>query len=46
VELVPVVLGSGTPLFAELSTVPVEFDGPIAVVQGRGVTHLRYRVKK
>jgi dihydrofolate reductase len=46
VELVPVVLGSGTPLFADLSTVPVQFEGPIAVVEGVGVTHLRYRVKK
>ena len=23
-----------------------EFEGPIAVVEGTGVTHLRYRVKK
>jgi dihydrofolate reductase len=45
VELVPVVLGSGTPLFAELGAVPVQFEGPIAVVEGMGVTHLRYRVK-
>jgi dihydrofolate reductase len=46
IELVPVVLGSGTPLFADLSSTPVEFEGPIAVVEGVGVTHLRYRVKK
>jgi dihydrofolate reductase len=46
IELVPVVLGSGTPLFAELGAVPVQFEGPISVVEGVGVTHLRYRVKK
>jgi dihydrofolate reductase len=46
VELVPVVLGSGTPLFAGLSATPVQFEGPIAVVEGLGVTHIRYRVKK
>lgn len=46
VELVPVVLGAGKTLFGELGTTPVQFDGPIAVVEGTGVTHLRYRVKK
>lgn len=46
VELVPVVLGSGTPLFAGLGTVPVQFDGPTTIVDGTGVTHLRYQVKK
>jgi dihydrofolate reductase len=46
VELVPVVLGGGTPLFAELVATPVQFEGPIAVVEGTGVTHLRYQVKK
>jgi dihydrofolate reductase len=46
VDLVPVVLGAGTRLFADLGPPPVEFDGPILVVEGIGVTHLRYRVLK
>jgi dihydrofolate reductase len=44
IELVPVLLGSGTRLFSNLSTTPVQFEGPIRVVEGVGVTHLRYRV--
>ena len=44
VDLVPVILGAGTPLFADLGSPPVEFEGPILVVEGIGVTHLRYRV--
>ena len=46
VELVPVVLGGGKTLYGELATTPVQFEGPIAVAQGTGVTHLRYRVRK
>ena len=46
VELVPVILGAGTPLFADLTTGPIEFEGPTLVVEGKGVTHLRYRVIK
>jgi dihydrofolate reductase len=46
VELVPVVLGSGKTLFGELDAAPVQFEGPIAVVEGTGVTPLRYRIKK
>jgi dihydrofolate reductase len=46
VDLVPVILGSGTPLFADLGTGPLELEGPILVVEGAGVTHLRYRVQK
>jgi dihydrofolate reductase len=44
VELVPVVLGGGKTLFGEIG--PVQFEGPTTVVQGTGVTHLRYRVEK
>lgn len=46
VELVPVILGAGTPLFSDLRSGPVEFEGPFLVVEGIGVTHVRYRVKK
>jgi dihydrofolate reductase len=48
VDLVPVLLGEGTRLFdlPGSATVPTEFEGPIQVVQGKGVTHLRYRVIK
>ncbi|MFF4181408.1 dihydrofolate reductase family protein [Streptomyces sp. NPDC001750] len=46
IALVPVVLGGGKKLFGELGTAPVQFDGPTAVVDGTGVTHLRYRVRK
>jgi len=44
VDLVPVILGGGTPFFSELKNVPVELDGPISVTEGNGVTHLHYRV--
>jgi dihydrofolate reductase len=43
VELVPVLLGGGTPFFDALGA-PVDLEGPISVVQGDAVTHLRYRV--
>lgn len=42
VDLVPVLLGSGTPFFAQLDE-RVLLDTP-TVVEGHGVTHLRYRV--
>ncbi|MEJ3656562.1 dihydrofolate reductase family protein [Actinomycetes bacterium KLBMP 9759] len=44
VDVVPVVLGGGKTLFGELATAPVQFEGPTVVVQGAGVTHLRYQV--
>src|SRR3954451_22775354 len=40
VDLVPVLLGAGTPFFSELGTRPVQLDGPTKVVEGTGVTHL------
>ncbi|MFC6079883.1 dihydrofolate reductase family protein [Sphaerisporangium aureirubrum] len=43
VDLVPVLLGQGIPLLAGLARAPVELGTP-AVVEGRGVTHLRYPV--
>ena len=48
VDLVPVLLGDGTRLFdlPGSTTSPTEFEGPYRVVQGTGVTHLRYRVIK
>ena len=46
VDLVPVLLGDGTPFFSALATKPVQLDGPYRVVEGVGVTHLAYRVRK
>jgi dihydrofolate reductase len=46
VDLVPVLLGAGTPFFDELADAPVELDGPTSVVEGTDVTHLRYRVRR
>jgi dihydrofolate reductase len=46
VDLVPVILGAGTPFFSDLGSKPVQLDGPVSVVEGTGVTHLTYRVRK
>ncbi|WP_410813675.1 dihydrofolate reductase family protein [Micromonospora sp. 067-2] len=45
VDLVPVLLGAGIPLFVDLKIAPLQLDGPISVVEGSGVTHLAYRVR-
>ena len=46
IDLVPVLLGAGTPFFGELGAGPVQLDGPVSVVEGTGVTHLRYLVRR
>lgn len=43
VDLVPCLLGSGTPYFAKLVSAPLRLDEP-AIRHGTRVTHLRYRV--
>jgi hypothetical protein len=43
---VPVILGAGTRFFAGLEHMPLELEPPYLVVEGIGVTHLRYRLRK
>jgi dihydrofolate reductase len=45
VDLVPVLLGGGTPFFPDLERAPAVLEGPVSAVQGTDVTHLRYAVK-
>jgi dihydrofolate reductase len=45
-DLVPVILGGGTPFFSSLANGPFVLDGPISTVQGHRVTHLRYRLAR
>jgi dihydrofolate reductase len=45
VSLVPLLLGSGIRYFEDLTTAPIELDGP-AISEGNGVTHLSYRPAK
>ena len=40
------ILGGGTPFFGSLVVRPVQLEGPISLVEGIGVTHLSYRVRK
>jgi dihydrofolate reductase len=44
VDLVPVLLGGGTPFFAGLEGAPVTLEGPLAKDGDGDVTHLRFRV--
>jgi dihydrofolate reductase len=44
VDLAPVLLGGGTPFLDQLANPPITLDGPLSVIEGKGVTHLRYRV--
>ena len=46
IDLVPLLLGGGTPMFPGLGIAPTVLDGPISLSQGAGVTHLGYRVRK
>jgi dihydrofolate reductase len=45
IDLVPVLLGGGTPFFDELQGAPFELEGPVSVTEDIDVTHLRYRVR-
>jgi dihydrofolate reductase len=45
-DLVPVLLGAGVPLFEHLANAPILLGGPTLTVQGERVTHLRYTIRK
>ncbi len=45
VNLIPVLIGEGIPLFGNLVKAPVKLEGP-RIVEGDGVTHLCYIVKR
>jgi dihydrofolate reductase len=46
IDLVPVLLGDGTPFFSGLGLKPVQLEGLISVVEETGVTHIAYAVRK
>jgi dihydrofolate reductase len=46
IDLVPVLLGAGTPFFSQLGVAPVDLDGPLSITEGNRVTHLRYEVRR
>jgi dihydrofolate reductase len=43
ISLIPVLLGSGIPFFANLERAPLVLDGP-QITEGSGVTHLRLAI--
>jgi dihydrofolate reductase len=45
IDLVPILLGEGVPLFGVLADAPVELE-PQRIVDAPGVTHVSYRVVK
>ncbi len=45
IDLVPIPLGAGVRLFNNLGTDPLELES-IRVIEGQGVTHLKFRVIK
>lgn len=45
VNLIPVLIGQGIPFFGKLEKPPVKLEGP-RIIEGDGVTHLYYTVKK
>jgi dihydrofolate reductase len=44
IDLVPVLLGGGTPFFSRFDG-PVKLEGPLSIGDDKAVTHLRYRVR-
>jgi dihydrofolate reductase len=46
VDLAPVLLGGGRPFLDRVAGAPYALEGPVSVVEGANVTHLRYRVRK
>jgi dihydrofolate reductase len=46
VDVVPVVFGGGKPYFGPLAKGPLPLSDPDVVVQGHGVLHLRYPVRR
>ena len=44
IDLVPVLLGGGTPFFSQFDG-PVKLEGPLSIGDDKAVTHLRYLVR-